>query len=176
MEAFERFLQRARQLQETDPSEHHVSESLLTAYVYEQLLDEQASLVAAHLVQCVRCSERVTALRSEGARLERSLAPYLHMPVARKFNLRERLQRWWESVVPWQPVLVHAGVYAAVAVVLFWANSWLDKVLITPPAGTPVLEPWWAPLVRYGPWLLAPWAVGLIAHVIYRWRNNRRQS
>lgn len=176
MEEFERFLQKARQLQEADPLEHHVPESLLLAYVYEQLLDEQVSLVAAHLVQCAQCSERVAVLRSERARLEHSLAPYLPMPVARGFNLRESLQRWWESVAPWQPVLVHAGAYVTVAVVLFWANTWLDKVLTAPPAGTPLLEPWWAPLVRYGPWLLVPWAVGLIAHVIYRWRNSRKQS
>lgn len=176
MEEFERFLQKAQQPQEPDPPERHVPESLLTAYVYEQLLDEQASLVAAHLVQCALCSEKVAALRSERARLEHSLDPYLHIPIVRKPNLRESLQRWWGSLAPWQPVLVHAGAYAVVTVALLWANAWLDKVLIAPPAGTPLPEPWWAPLVRYAPWLLAPWAVGLIGHVIYRWRNSRRQS
>jgi anti-sigma factor RsiW len=180
MEEFERFLQKAQQLQEIDPQEQHVSESLLMAYVYEQLLDEQASRVAAHLVQCALCSERVTALRSERARLEQSLAPYLQMSATRKpsrmaFSLvGESLQRWWKLFAPWQPALVHAGIYAAAAVVLFWANAWLDRVLISPPAGTPPPEPWWVSCVRYAPWLLVPWAVGLIAHWISCWRKGRR--
>jgi anti-sigma factor RsiW len=84
MEELERFLQKAQQLQEVDPQEQHVSESLLMAYVYEQLLDEQASRVAAHLVQCALCSERVTALRAEGAHLEQGLGPYLQIPTTRK--------------------------------------------------------------------------------------------
>lgn len=176
MEEFERFLQRAQQLQEPDLVEQHPPKALLTAYVYEQLLEEQASLVTAHLVRCELCSEKVTALRSERARLEQSLAPYLHVPVARKFNLRESLQRWWKSVTPWQPVLVHAGAYAVVAVMLFWANAWLDKGLTAPPAGTPLPELWWASFVRHALWLLAPWAVGLIGHFISCWRNSDRQS
>ncbi len=179
MEEFERFLQKAQELQEIDPQEQHISESFLIAYVYEQLLNEQASRVAAHLVQCALCSERVAALRSERARLEQSLAPYLQMPTMRKpariaLSFRESLQRWWKLFAPWQPALVHAGIYAAAAVVLFWANAWLDRALISPPAGTPPLEPWWVPLIRYAPWLLAPWAVGLMAHWISCWRKGRR--
>lgn len=176
MEEFERFLQKARQLQEIDPEEQHVPESLLTAYVYEQLLDEQAGFVAAHLVRCALCSEKATALRSERARLEQDITPYLQMPVARTFNLIEFLRRWWESLVPWQLVLVHTGAYAAATVALLWVNAWLNRLLTTPPAGTPPLEPWWAPLVQYAPWLLIPWAIGLIAHWISCWRRSRRQS
>jgi anti-sigma factor RsiW len=181
MEEFERFLQKAQRLQEMDPQEQHISESLLTAYVYDQLLDEQASRVAAHLVQCALCSERVTVLRSERARLEQSLASYLQIPSTRKpsrmaFSLvGESLQRWWKLFAPWQPALVHTGIYAAAAVLLFWANAWLDRVLISPPAGTPPLEPWWASFVRYAPWLLAPWAIGLMAHWVFCWRKSRHR-
>ena len=180
MDEFERFLQKARELPEPDVPGAHLSEALLVDYVYDQLLEERAGRIAAHLVRCESCQTRVTELRAERARLEQNLAEHLSSPVIPKSMPRWRTvlisfgQEFREFFIDSRPVWVHAMVYAAALLIFFGANTWLENYLIPPPGGTAKRPPWWAPAIWSAPWVLIPWGVGLGLYVLYRWRKKRR--
>lgn len=182
MDEFERFLQKAKQLPEPDIPSAHLSEALLMDYVYDQLLEERAGRVAAHLVRCESCQTRVTELRVERARLEQSLAEHLSSSVIPK-----PMSRWKTALIAlWQasrgffvgnhPGLVHAMAYAAALLIFFWANAWLENYLTPLPGGTARRPPWWAPVLGYAPWVLIPWGVGLGLYLLYRWRKGKKRS
>jgi len=182
MKEFERFLETARQLQEPDSAGVHLSETVLTEYVYEQLLDEQAGRVAAHLVRCEMCQVKVTELRVERVQLEQGLAAHLPPPAIPKLVPRWRTmlisfwQKFQEFFVGSRPVFVHAMAYAGALLIFFWANAWLENYLTPSPGGTAKRPPWWAPIVWYARVLLIPWGVVLGLYVLYRWRQKRRRS
>jgi hypothetical protein len=180
MDEFERFLQKARQLTEPDVPGAHLSEALFVDYAYEQLMDEQAGRVAAHLIRCDACQAIVIELRAERVRLEQSLVERLPSPVIPKLVSRWRStlisvwQMFREFFIENRPVLVHATAYAAVLLIFFWANSWLEHYLTPLPGGTAKRPPWWAPVIWYAPWVLVSWGLGLGFYLLYRWNKKKR--
>lgn len=158
---------------------------VLLGYLLGELERDEERRVAVHIATCGQCSANVTALQERVQALDEHLTalpdPLECYPLKEpKPNPLARVKRWVErrmgilvgKAATQRGLLIHAGAYAAAAILLIALNLVLDQLLLPPPSplGSPLeVNRWWVHLY----WLLLPWGL-LLGWQMLRQRISRK--
>lgn len=144
----------------------HPSDALLLGRHLGTLETGEEEVLSLHLATCSQCTARADELRTR-SRVWEARPEFLPDPLSMRGLRTGPVWRWPRLVAEklqvgthlgwpgWKPVLVHASVYAGVALLIGVTHLALDRVLVSRPSpfATPAkVHRWWVHLY----WILLP--------------------